>query len=111
MAGGVLVLIVLESLEGIGLWRGTRWGEYLTFVMTTLLLVPEAFQLTSSPSPGTIVGMVVNLAVVLYLLISKRLFGLRGGADAVAAERAHDISWAALQRHLPEGAPGTPARA
>jgi uncharacterized membrane protein (DUF2068 family) len=111
VAGGVLVLIVLESLEGIGLWRGTRWGEYLTFVMTTLLLVPEAFELTSSPSPGTIIGMVINLAVVLYLLISKRLFGLRGGTDAVAAERAHDVSWAALQRHLPEGAPGTPARA
>jgi hypothetical protein len=46
--------------------------------------------------------MVVNVAVVLYLLISKRLFGLRGGARAVAAEREHDISWAALQRHVPE---------
>ncbi len=101
VAIGVFVLLALEATEGVGLWRATRWGEYLTFVMTTLLLVPEGLELTSSTSPGTIIGMVVNLAVVLYLLISKRLFGLRGGSAAVAAERDHDVSWDALQRHLP----------
>ena len=101
VAIGVFVLLALETAEGVGLWRATRWGEYLTFVMTTLLLVPQALELTSSTSPGTIIGMVVNLAVVLYLLISKRLFGLRGGAPANSAEREHDISWAALARHLP----------
>lgn len=105
VAAGLAVLIGLETTEGVGLWRATRWGEYLTFVMTTLLLVPEALELTSSTSPGTITGMVVNLAVVLYLLFSKRLFGLRGGLPAVQAERDHDISWAALGRHLPDRAP------
>ena len=102
VAVGLTVLVALEATEGVGLWRATRWGEYLTFVMTTLLLVPEVLELTSSTSPGTIVGMVVNVAVVLYLLLSKRLFGLRGGAAAVAAEREHDISWTALARHIPE---------
>lgn len=111
VAAGLVVLIALETAEGVGLWRYTRWGEYLSFVMTTLLLIPEAFQLAGSASPGTIVGMVVNLVVVLYLLISKRLFGVRGGAAAVAAERDHDISWDALQRHLPGSATGTTGRA
>jgi uncharacterized membrane protein (DUF2068 family) len=110
IAAALVVLIALETAEGVGLWRATRWGEYLTFVMTTLLLVPEVLQLASSASPGTVVGMVINLAVVLYLLISKRLFGLRGGAPAVAADRDHDISWAALQRHLPANAAGTTAQ-
>lgn len=109
VAAGLAVLIALEAAEGIGLWRYTRWGEYLSFVLTTLLLVPEAFQLASSASPGTIIGMVINLAVVVYLLISKRLFGVRGGAAAVAAERDHDISWEALRRHLPVGTTGTTA--
>ena len=109
VAVGIAVLLGLESAEGIGLWRGTRWGEYLTFVMTTLLLVPEAFELVSSSSPGTIVGMIINAAVVIYLLVSKRLFGLRGGAPAVRAEHDHDISWAALERHLPDGATETGA--
>ena len=108
-AVGVAVLLGLETAEGIGLWRGTRWGEYLTFVMTTLLLVPEAIELVSSSSPGTIVGIIVNAAVVIYLLISKRLFGLRGGAPAVRAEHDHDVSWAALARHLPDGATETRA--
>lgn len=102
VAAGLFVLVVVETTEGVGLWRATRWGEYLTFVMTTLLLVPEVLELTSSTSPGTIIGMVVNVAVVLYLLISKRLFGLRGGSAAIAAEREHDISWAALARHMPQ---------
>jgi uncharacterized membrane protein (DUF2068 family) len=110
IAAGLLVLVVLEATEGVGLWRATRWGEYLSFVLTTLLLVPEALELTSSTSPGTIIGMVVNVAVVLYLLFSKRLFGVRGGSATVAAEREHDISWAALQRHLPEGT-AAPAQA
>ena len=112
IAVGLVVLLALESAEGIGLWRGTRWGEYLTFVMTTLLLVPEVLELTSSTSPGTIIGMVVNLAVVGYLLVSKRLFGLRGGSAAVAAIRDHDVSWAALRRRLPAAATACyPARA
>ncbi|MDT7743466.1 MAG: hypothetical protein QOE59_2544 [Actinomycetota bacterium] len=102
VAIGLLVLVVLETTEGVGLWRATRWGEYLTFVMTTLLLVPEVLELTSSTSPGTIIGMVVNVAVVAYLLISKRLFGVRGGSAAIAAEREHDISWDALARHIPQ---------
>ncbi|MCD2191784.1 DUF2127 domain-containing protein [Actinomycetospora endophytica] len=104
VAAGLLMLVAVEAAEGIGLWRATRWGEYLTFVMTTLLLVPEVAELTSSASPGTIVGLVINLAVVAYLLVAKRLFGLRGGAAAIAAERDHDISWAALARHLPTDA-------
>ena len=103
VAVGIAVLLGLESAEGIGLWRGTRWGEYLTFVMTTMLLIPEALELVSSTSPGTVAGMVINAAVVIYLLVSKRLFGLRGGAPAVRAERDHDVSWAALERHLPDG--------
>jgi uncharacterized membrane protein (DUF2068 family) len=101
IAAGLLLLTLLEAAEGIGLWRATRWGQYLTFLMTTVLLVPQILQLASSPSPGTIVGLVINVAVVVYLLVSKRLFGLRGGAPAEAAERDHDISWAALERHLP----------
>ena len=108
-AGLVVLLVVLETAEGVGLRRATRWGEYLTFVMTTRLLRPEALQLVASTSPGSVIGMVINAAVVLYLLISKRLFDLRGGAPAVRAERDHDIGWAALQRHLPAGRPGTRA--
>ncbi|GLZ47236.1 hypothetical protein Acsp06_34210 [Actinomycetospora sp. NBRC 106375] len=109
VATGVLVLLLLETVEGIGLWRATRWGQYLSTVLTTLLLVPQVLQLSSSASPGTIIGIVVNVAVVLYLLVSKRLFGLRGGLPAEKAEVEHDVSWDALARDLPPGSTATPA--
>jgi hypothetical protein len=41
------------------------------------------------------------VAVVVYLLYAKRLFGLRGGAAAEHAARALDSGWEALDRATP----------
>lgn len=92
---------VLEGAEAVGLWRGRRWAEYLTFVATAVLLVPEVFELAVRVTPLKVVALVVNLAVVAYLLVAKRLFGLRGGGRAEAAARAEDSGWAALERSMP----------
>ena len=92
---------VLEGLEAIGLWFMRRWAEYLTFLATTALLPLEVFELTKRVSPFKIVALVVNLAIVLYLLWAKRLFGLRGGAAAEEAARARDVGWEALERTAP----------
>jgi uncharacterized membrane protein (DUF2068 family) len=92
---------LLEGVEAIGLWRGKRWAEYLTFIATTLLLIPEIYELTGTISPTKIITLVINLAVVGYLLFAKRLFGLRGGGRAEAAERDQDSGWDALERSLP----------
>ena len=43
----------------------------------------------------------MNLAIVIYLLFAKRLFGLRGGAAADEAERERDVGWQALERSSP----------
>jgi hypothetical protein len=48
-----------------------------------------------------LIGFAINLAVVVYLLLKKRLFGLRGGAAADEAQRARDTSWAAVRRATP----------
>ncbi len=100
---------VLEGVEAVGLWRGRRWAEYLTFVATALLLIPEVIELTGTVTVTKIVTLVVNLAVVGYLLVAKRLFGLRGGGRAEAAEREHDTGWEALDRGAPEAVAGEPA--
>ena len=92
---------VLEGLEAIGLWFMRRWAEYLTFLATTALLPLEVFELTKRVSPFKIVALVVNLAIVGYLLWAKRLFGLRGGAAAEEAARARDVGWEALERTAP----------
>jgi uncharacterized membrane protein (DUF2068 family) len=92
---------LLEGAEAVGLWRQRRWAEYLTFVATTLLLPVEIYELTHRVSPLKLVALVVNLAVVVYLLFAKRLFGVRGGAAAERAERERDIGWEALERTAP----------
>jgi len=100
---------LLEGAEAVGLWYQRRWAEYLTFVATTLLLPLEVYELTRTVSVLKIVAFVINVAVVVYLLLAKRLFGLRGGAAADAREREHDSGWAAIERGTPP--PGVPVPA
>ena len=101
LAAVLIAYAVLEAVEAVGLWHAKRWAEYLTFVATTVLLVPEVWELTHGPTPTKIIALLVNLAVVVYLLVAKRLFGLRGGGRAEAAERAHDTGWPAVERAGP----------
>jgi uncharacterized membrane protein (DUF2068 family) len=101
LAVALVAYAVLEAVEAVGLWHARRWAEYLTFVATTVLLVPEIWEISHGPTPTKIVALVINLAVVAYLLIAKRLFGLRGGGRAEAAERAHDTGWPAVERTAP----------
>ena len=74
---------VLESVESVGLWRGRRWAEYLTVVATAGLLPLEVHELLTRPSALKAVALVVNLAILVWLVWAKRLFGLRGGAPAL----------------------------
>jgi uncharacterized membrane protein (DUF2068 family) len=102
---------LLEGSEAIGLWWGKRWAEYLTFVATTILLVPEIYELTGRITPGKIITLIINLVVVGYLLFAKRLFGLRGGGAAADAERERDSGWRAIEATLPVAAHQASGRA
>jgi uncharacterized membrane protein (DUF2068 family) len=98
----VAAYAVLEGVEAVGLWYARRWAEYLTFVATSLFLPLEVLELTKKLSPLKIIALIVNIAVVIYLLYAKRLFGFRGGAGAERAERERDTGWDALERTAPE---------
>jgi uncharacterized membrane protein (DUF2068 family) len=82
---------LLQVVEGIGLWSLKRWGEYVAVVGTTLFIPLEIYEITEKVSWLKIVVMIVNVAAVLYLLITKRLFGLRGGHRAYEAS-LHEAS-------------------
>lgn len=62
----------LEGVEAYGLWRRRRWGEWLTVLATSLLLVPEVWELTKSSSALKLGALLVNVAVVAYLLVRLR---------------------------------------
>ncbi len=108
-AGAVLGYAVLEGIEAVGLWLQKRWAEYLTFIATALFLPLEVYELAHRVSPFKISAFLINLAVVVYLLFAKRLFGLRGGAKAEAAQRERDMGWVSVERAAPEQVAGGPA--
>jgi uncharacterized membrane protein (DUF2068 family) len=98
---GLLGYGVLEGVEAVGLWYTKRWAEYLTFIATTILLPLEVYELSHRVSFLKILGFIINLAVVVYLLFAKRLFGLRGGGRADEELRARDMSWEAIEHSTP----------
>jgi uncharacterized membrane protein (DUF2068 family) len=101
-----LVYAVVEGIEAVGLWYAKRWAEYLTLIVTSSLLPVEVYELTQHATPFKLLALIVNVAVVAYLLYAKRLFGIRGGAAADEALAARDVGWPALEAGVP-----TPAHA
>jgi len=93
----LLAYAALEGVEAVGLWFARRWAEYLTFVATTILLPLEIYEIIHGGTVLKVIGFLINLAVVVYLLFSKRLFGLRGGGRVEAAERAREMTWAHIE--------------
>jgi uncharacterized membrane protein (DUF2068 family) len=82
---GLLLYGLLQIAEGIGLWSLKRWGEYVAVVGTTLFIPLEVYEIVEKISWLKIAVLAINVAAVLYLLLSKRLFGLRGGHAAYEA--------------------------
>jgi Predicted membrane protein len=82
---GKLTLVGLASIcyglmfavEGIGLWLEKRWAEYLTIVVTGLLIPIEVYELVRAVTPVRTFALVVNVAAVAYLIYRLR----RGRGD------------------------------
>jgi len=89
----VLVVVLLcayaalELAEGIGLWLLKRWGEYFPVIATSVFLPLEIHDLTKGITTTRVVTFAINVAAVIYLVVSKRLFGVRGGRRAYDEER------------------------
>lgn len=82
VAVALAVYAVIEIIEAVGLWMGKRWGEYFAVAATSFGLPLEIYDLIEKITPLRIGTLLVNIALVLYLLLSKRLFGIRGGKKA-----------------------------
>jgi uncharacterized membrane protein (DUF2068 family) len=96
---------VTEGFEAVGLWLGKRWAEYLTFVETIVFVPYEVYELAKGVSALKVLTLVLNLAVAIYLLRAKRLFGLRGGGKAERALYDADVGWPAIERATPRATP------
>lgn len=101
LALAVTAYAALEACEMVGLWLNKRWAEYLTFVATAVFIPLEIYELTVGVSAFKVVTFVINVAIVVYLLFAKRLFGVRGGHRAEAERRRALSGWPAVERATP----------
>lgn len=90
VAAALLGYAALELAEGIGLWLLKRWGEYVAVVGTSVFVPLEIYELVERVTWLRVAALVVNVAAVLYILLTKRLFGVRGGRAAYDRERASE---------------------
>jgi uncharacterized membrane protein (DUF2068 family) len=70
---------VVEGTEAVGLWLERRWAEYLTALATAGFLPFEIKELADRVTVLRIVALVLNVAILIYLVWAKRLFGAGGG--------------------------------
>lgn len=80
----------LLLIEAVGLWGAKRWAEYLTLAELTTLVPFEIYELYGGVSPLKLLTLAINLAILFYLLIAHRLFGIRGGVRAALAAYGED---------------------
>ncbi len=83
----LIAYALIELLEAVGLWLLKRWGEYFAVIATSVFLPLEIHDLAKGITMTRVVTFSINILAVIYLLLSKRLFGLRGGRKAYDEER------------------------
>jgi uncharacterized membrane protein (DUF2068 family) len=74
---GTFFYSALFLCEGTGLALRKRWAEYLTTISTASLMPIEILEIHKSPSVAKVVFLLINLAVVVYLV--RELRRMHGG--------------------------------
>jgi uncharacterized membrane protein (DUF2068 family) len=65
---GSFIYAGLFLTEGIGLWLLKRWAEWLTVIITSSLIPIELFEIHRHPTWAKVGILVVNVAIVVYLI-------------------------------------------
>ena len=65
---GALMYGALFAIEGVGLVRRRLWAEYMTTVITTSFIPIEVYEMIESSSLLKAVVILLNVAVIVYLL-------------------------------------------
>jgi uncharacterized membrane protein (DUF2068 family) len=74
LSAGTFIYSAIFLTEGVGLALAKRWAEYLTIISTASLLPLEVYELAKHASVGKGLALVINLAVVVYLILELRHF-------------------------------------
>jgi uncharacterized membrane protein (DUF2068 family) len=69
---GSFIYAGLFLTEGIGLWLLKRWAEWLTVIITGSLVPIEIYEIHRHPTPAKVAVLVLNAAIVVYLVYRIR---------------------------------------
>ncbi len=69
---GSFVYAVVYAIEGYGLLRRKRWGEYFTVISTGLLIPLEIYEIFKRPTPMRFGVFALNVAILIYLIVQIR---------------------------------------
>jgi uncharacterized membrane protein (DUF2068 family) len=103
LLGLAMLYAAVEWTEAIGLWKEKRWAEYLTVIATAGFLPLEVRELLHKVTFFRVFALIVNVALLVWLIYNKRLFGARGGHAAMLAH--DDVDWDTVL-HTPTPAKG-----
>ena len=79
---GSFVYAALFLTEGLGLWLAKPWAEWFTAFITGSLTPLEIFEICRHPTILKVIVLLLNVAIVVYLLMRirrERLEGQRRG--------------------------------
>jgi uncharacterized membrane protein (DUF2068 family) len=107
IAIGFIAYAVIELVEAVGLWLMRRWGEYFAVIATSVFLPLEIYELTEKLTAFRFIALFINVVAVIWLLWSKRLFGLNGGARAYGEEHRAESLLTIERAGLQQAAAGT----
>ncbi len=71
---GTFIYSGIFFIEGTGLALRKRWAEYFTIITTSSLLPLEIYELARRVSAGRTMALLINLAVVVYLIVELRRY-------------------------------------
>ena len=74
LALAVIFYALVEGTEGVGLALRRRWAEYLIVLATGFLIPYEIYEVIIHATLLKVGGLVLNVAIVVYLAWQKRLF-------------------------------------
>jgi len=68
VAAAALVYAALRFVEAYGLWKARAWAEWIALISGALYLPFEAYKIIQHATPLHVSILIVNLAVVLFMV-------------------------------------------
>jgi len=71
IAFGTFAYAAVFLVEGVGLLMRKTWAEWLTVIVTASFIPLEVVHIARHTSAGGIAGLVLNVAIVVYLVVRR----------------------------------------